>query len=122
MESTSEIDAANGPELLAATRFYIIRFQQPIRCTIAAQGSRATRTHRVARAFDEPNEKDKELTGPKELIRDVWSESEVLDIPSEHIKRHHSFTLLGGTSVQALRVLGVLCERRVFLDLRNLFQ
>ena len=70
--------------------------------------------------FNESGEDDVELTDAEEAIRDVWSE--VLDIAPEQIKKHHSFSILGGTSLQAIRVIGALRERKILLELRHLFR
>ncbi|OCL10985.1 acetyl-CoA synthetase-like protein, partial [Glonium stellatum] len=70
--------------------------------------------------FNESGEDDVELTDAEEVIRDVWSE--VLGIAPEQIKKHHSFTMLGGTSLQALRVISLLRDQNILLELRHLFR
>ncbi|KAF2837518.1 acetyl-CoA synthetase-like protein [Patellaria atrata CBS 101060] len=59
------------------------------------------------------------LSETEEVIRASWAS--VLGIPKESIGPQHSFSLLGGTSLQALRVIGKLRTEGILLELRDIF-
>ncbi|KAH7182098.1 hypothetical protein DER46DRAFT_670449, partial [Fusarium sp. MPI-SDFR-AT-0072] len=66
---------------------------------------------------DEANAEDM-LTDVEEKIASVWAES--LKIDSSVIRRSHSFTDLGGTSIEAIRVVSELRENGLATELGDL--
>ncbi|KAI1053391.1 hypothetical protein LB505_013008 [Fusarium chuoi] len=61
---------------------------------------------------------EEKLTDVEEKIASVWAES--LKIDRSVIRRSHSFTDLGGTSIEAIRVVAELREHGLATELGDL--